>query len=375
MNRNPFALLLLVAIIGAALCYRKAEIGIDLVNTSGFPIFANMRFLSIANDHKSAEILAARSNPSTNDVRIEYFQIDSNDISEGDVCQYNEPDMAYTLLNVYEAATAAINPASDRGATTPHLFVRTKVDKHGTVSILPIQMKTLTIDTPFAVERALQEYLSAMPHEKNPISFFRALSPETTEKLRAQWRPTTLFDTFEDLQRTVLSDSDARRAANTSSASTAARARTTKTDNLTAIWVEEVQKTIRKATFAACSECAAKHKDPTLTAMTRECLEAQHPQILTDCGKKARDFFTQLTDDHDIANVETVARPGNLTGPDGEDMQSILVPFLEQIVPELVPECQKKWHLQEKLNAFKQFSDALPWDVKQYATNTGPKER
>ncbi|KAG9394811.1 hypothetical protein J8273_0006 [Carpediemonas membranifera] len=197
-------------------------------------------------------------------------------------------------------------------------------------------MKTLTIDTPFAVERALQEYLSAMPHEKNPISFIRALSPETTEKLRAQWRPTTLFDTFEDLQRTVLSDSDARRAANTSSASTAARARTTKTDNLTAIWVEEVQKTIRKATFAACSECAAKHKDPTLTAMTRECLEAQHPQILTDCGKKARDFFTQLTDDHDIANVETVARPGNLTGPDGEDV-SVAFVYMPPVPEETKP--------------------------------------
>ncbi|KAG9396010.1 hypothetical protein J8273_2359 [Carpediemonas membranifera] len=119
--------MLLFSLITIILCSRDANMHINRLEAYDSLVWTDV---AVTDDHKRATVtVAAHSSMNSGEAQFLFFEIDSNDISEGDVGQYNEPDMAYTLLNVYEAATAAINPASDRGATTPHLFVRTKVDK------------------------------------------------------------------------------------------------------------------------------------------------------------------------------------------------------------------------------------------------------
>ncbi len=72
--------------------------------------------------------------------------------------------------------------------------------------------KETTFDpgTPDGLLTAVREYIRLVPHLKYPRSFVRLLSDASARRFRSTWRPTPLYATFEDLEASVIDDTEAR---------------------------------------------------------------------------------------------------------------------------------------------------------------------
>ncbi|KAG9396012.1 hypothetical protein J8273_2361 [Carpediemonas membranifera] len=89
---------------------------------------AGITDMSFSDDHRSMQFIRTIRNKDIDNVQFFIFNFDSTTIDDGAIDRHTA-DSQFTLPGVHDPTTGASNPASDRGATTPHLFVRTKVDK------------------------------------------------------------------------------------------------------------------------------------------------------------------------------------------------------------------------------------------------------
>ncbi|KAG9392198.1 hypothetical protein J8273_5180 [Carpediemonas membranifera] len=126
MKQTGICLLILLQIVTVAMCYRTAQMAIrvpdvDVVRDEEFT------YITMSDDHQEVTVLATTRTIATDDVAFNYFESNFHDIGNDDVVEINPH--TFTVTNVTNVLTGTSNPCSDKGSATPHLFLRSKVDK------------------------------------------------------------------------------------------------------------------------------------------------------------------------------------------------------------------------------------------------------